>query len=144
MTALENLKIGAYSRKNWESRFENLEKVFSLFPELWERRNQLAGTLSGGERQMLGIGKGLMSSPELLIFDEPSLGLSPKLVLKLFETINEISKQGVTILLVEQNVHHAMNLSHRSYVLENGRIIKEGDSRSLLQDDYIRKAYLGA
>jgi len=144
MTVLENLKIGAYSRKNWKNRFKNLEKVFSLFPELRERRNQLAGTLSGGERQMLGIGKGLMSSPEFLIFDEPSFGLSPKLVLKLLDTISEISKQGVTILLVEQNVHHAMSLSHRVYVLENGRMVKGGDSRTLLEDDYVRRAYLGA
>jgi branched-chain amino acid transport system ATP-binding protein len=143
MTVLENLKTGAYSKKNWKNRFENLEKVFALFPELKERRNQSAGTLSGGERQMLGIGKGLMSSPELLIFDEPSFGLAPRLVLKLFETISEISKRGVTIFLVEQNVHHAMSLSHRTYVLENGRMVKGGDSKILLEDDHVRKAYLG-
>jgi len=143
MTVLENLKIGAYSRRNWKTRSQNLEKIFMLFPILRERRSQLAGTLSGGERQMLGIGKGLMSSPELLILDEPSLGLSPLLVINVFNVIKEISKRGVTLLLVEQNVHHAMSLSSRAYVIENGRIVIEGDSKSLLEDDNVKKAYLG-
>lgn len=143
MTALENLNIGAYSRKNWKNRSENLEKVFILFPILKERKNQLAGTLSGGERQMLGIGKGLMASPEFLVLDEPSLGLSPLLVINLFDVIKKISEQGVTLLLVEQNVHHAMNMSSRAYVVENGRIAVHGYSKNLLEDDKVRKAYLG-
>lgn len=143
MTVLENLKIGAYSMQNWKKRIENFAKVFEMFPRLRERQNQLAGTLSGGERQMLGVGKGLMSSPELLILDEPSAGLSPKLVLHLLTTIERIATAGVTILLVEQNVHHAMTMSDKAFVLENGRLIKEGESQSLLQDDYVKKAYLG-
>lgn len=143
MTVLENLNVGSYSKRNWKSRSENLKKVFSLFPVLEERRNQLAGTLSGGERQMLGIGKGLMASPELLILDEPSLGLSPKLVTKVFDAIKEIRRQGVTVLLVEQNVHHAIEMSNRAYVLENGRITKGGNSKTLLEDDHVKKAYLG-
>lgn len=143
MTVVENLKIGAYSKKNWINRSQNIEKVLSFFPELKDRKNQLAGTLSGGERQMLGIGKGLMASPKLLILDEPSLGLSPKLVIKVLNAIREIRKQGAAVLLVEQNVHHAMEMSNRAYVLENGHIIRSGEARSLLEDDHVKKAYLG-
>ncbi len=143
MTVVENLRIGAFSKKNWLNRSQNIEKVLSLFPELRDRRNQLAGTLSGGERQMLGIGKGLMASPRFLIFDEPSSGLSPKLVINVLNAIKEIRRQGVAVLLVEQNVHHAMEMSNRVYVLENGRVIKSGDARSLLDDDHVKRAYLG-
>jgi branched-chain amino acid transport system ATP-binding protein len=114
-----------------------------MFPRLEERENQLAGTLSGGERQMLGIAKGLMSSPEFLILDEPSLGLSPKLVLQLLDSVQEIAKRGVTVLLVEQNVQLAIKISTRTYVLENGKMVKEGISKTLLEDDHVRKAYLG-
>jgi branched-chain amino acid transport system ATP-binding protein len=114
-----------------------------MFPILQERRNQMAGTLSGGERQMLGIGKGLMASPELLILDEPSAGLAPKLVLNLLDTVDRIARQGITVLLVEQNIHHAMEMSDRAYVIENGRLVKEGASKALLEDEYVKKAYLG-
>jgi branched-chain amino acid transport system ATP-binding protein len=143
MTVLDNLKAGAYVKKHWMKRQEHLKQVFAIFPVLNERRNQLAGTLSGGERQMLGIAKGLMSSPQLLIFDEPSLGLSPLMVLNLWKIIKDISSQGTTILLVEQNVHHAMNLSSRAYVLENGHIVRSGYSETLLADDHLKKVYLG-
>ena len=143
MTVLENLRVGAFSKKNWRRRSENIKRVFELFPRLRERAEQAAGTLSGGERQMLGIGKGLMSSPELLILDEPSAGLSPKLVLNLFDTIESIAREGITVLLVEQNVHHAMAMSDRAIVMENGRLVKEGDSKTLLEDDYVKKSYLG-
>ena len=143
MTVLENLNVGAYAKQNWGRRASNLKKVLSMFPRLEERRSQLAGTLSGGERQMLGIAKGLMSSPQFLILDEPSLGLSPKLVLQLLDAVGEIAKQGVTVLLVEQNVHLAMKISNRAYVLENGRVVKEGVSGTLLEDDHVKKAYLG-
>lgn len=143
MTVIENLVIGAYSKRNWKSRNENIEKVFLLFPILRERKKQIAGTLSGGERQMLGVGKGMMSSPELLIFDEPSLGLSPMRVISLLDSIREISKSGVTVLIVEQNVHHAIEMSDRAYVIENGRIIKENLSQYLLDDDYVKRTYLG-
>lgn len=143
MTVLENLKVGAFSKKNWQRRAANMQRVFEMFPILREREQQAAGTLSGGERQMLGIGKGLMSSPELLILDEPSAGLSPKLVLNLFDTIESIARQGITILLVEQNVHHAMAMSDRAVIMENGRLVKEGDSKTLLEDDYVKKSYLG-
>jgi len=143
MTVLENLKVGAFSKKNWQRRAENMQRVFEMFPILREREEQAAGTLSGGERQMLGIGKGMMSSPELLILDEPSAGLSPKLVLNLFDSIEGIAREGVTILLVEQNVHHAMAMSDRAIIMENGRLVKEGDSKTLLEDDYVKKSYLG-
>jgi branched-chain amino acid transport system ATP-binding protein len=143
MSVLENLSVGAYARSNWDHRASNTAKVFSMFPRLEERKHQLAGTLSGGERQMLGIAKGLMASPECLILDEPSLGLSPKLVLLLLDSVEAIAKQGVSVLLVEQNVHLAMKVSNRAYVLENGKMVKEGESGSLLSDDHVRKAYLG-
>lgn len=143
MTVLENLNVGAYAKPNWDKRASGIAKVFAMFPRLDERKLQLAGTLSGGERQMLGIAKGLMASPEFLILDEPSLGLSPKLVLQLLNSVEEIAKQGVTVLLVEQNVHLAMRVSNRAYVLENGKMVKEGASQTLLADDHVRKAYLG-
>jgi len=143
MTVLENLNVGAYTKRNWQKRAAGIDRVFLMFPQLEERRSQLAGTLSGGERQMLGIAKGLMSSPEFLILDEPSLGLSPKLVTQLLQTVQEIAREGVTVLLVEQNVHLAIQISTRAYVLENGRVVKEGPPGSLLTDDHVRRAYLG-
>ncbi len=144
MTVMENLKMGAFLRWNWRRMAGNLDLVFGLFPDLKERRHQMAGTLSGGERQMLGIGKGLMASPRLLMMDEPSWGLAPKLVLRVFDTIKEIKDRGVTILLVEQNVHRALSLASRAYVLENGRIVLEGTSQALMGDEHIQKSYLGA
>jgi len=122
---------------------ENLEFVFTLSPRLKERRNQLAGTLSGGERQMLAIGRALMSSPKILMFDEPSLGLAPNLALNVLKTIQELNKEGYTILLVEQNVRLALKISSRGYVIENGRIVLKGSSEELLNDPHVKKAYLG-
>jgi branched-chain amino acid transport system ATP-binding protein len=144
MTVLENLKIGAFLPSNWKRISKNLEFVFQLFPDLRERRHQMAGTLSGGERQMLGIGKGLMASPELLMMDEPSWGLAPKLVLRVFDTIKEIKKRGVAILLVEQNVYHALRMASRAYVLENGRIVLAGTSEELMGNEHVQRSYLGA
>jgi branched-chain amino acid transport system ATP-binding protein len=143
MTVLENLMTGAYTRKAWEKRNETLEWIFQLFPILKERRNQLAKTLSGGEQQMLAIGRGLMSRPKLLMLDEPSLGLAPKLVLFTFNIVKQIHEEGVTILLVEQNVRQALELADKAYVLETGRIILEGEGKELLESEYIKKAYLG-
>lgn len=143
MTTLENLEMGAYTSRARGKRKENLEWVFELFPILRERKDQLAGTLSGGEQQMLAIGRGLMSGPRLLMLDEPSLGLAPMLVLEVFETVKRINEQGVTIILVEQNVHHALELADRAYVLENGRITLEGTGKELLENDYVKEAYLG-
>jgi branched-chain amino acid transport system ATP-binding protein len=143
MSVIENLEIGAYVREARERKEKSLELVFQLFPILKERKNQLAGTLSGGEQQMLAIGRGLMSRPKLLMFDEPSLGLAPQLMLKVFESIEKISKEGITILLVEQNVRDALELTDRGYVLETGRIIMEGRREQLLNNDKIKKAYLG-
>jgi branched-chain amino acid transport system ATP-binding protein len=124
-------------------RKETMGWVFKLFPRLEERNNQLAGTLSGGEQQMLAIGRGLMSRPTLLMLDEPSLGLSPILVKAIFDIIREINQQGTTILLVEQNVFHSLNLSHRGYVLENGSIVLSGTGQELLKNQHIRQSYLG-
>jgi len=144
LTVEENLLLGAYSLGNDRKAIEaNKERVFALFPRLAERRKQLAGTLSGGEQQMLAIGRALMSRPRLLLLDEPSLGLAPMLVKAIFETIKEINRQGVTILLVEQNARAALKLAQRAYVLETGRIVLSGPSHELLQDERVRKAYLG-
>jgi branched-chain amino acid transport system ATP-binding protein len=144
LTVEENLLLGAYSLGNDRKAIEaNKERVFALFPRLAERRKQLAGTLSGGEQQMLAIGRALMSKPRLLLLDEPSLGLAPMLVKAIFETIKEINRQGVTILLVEQNARAALKLAQRAYVLETGRIVLSGPSHELLQDERVRKAYLG-
>jgi branched-chain amino acid transport system ATP-binding protein len=139
LTVEENLRLGMYLKKGGGA----FARVYELFPRLKERRLQIAGTLSGGEQQMLAIGRALMSEPELLLLDEPSLGLAPNLVLMIFELIKEINKQGLTILLVEQNANLALLLSDRTYVLETGRIALSGDSKSLLNDENIRKAYLG-
>ncbi len=143
MTVQENLDIGAYLPEARRKYQENLEFVFTLFPRLKERRNQLAGTLSGGERQMLAIGRALMSSPKILMFDEPSLGLAPNLALNVLKTIQELNKEGYTILLVEQNVRLALKISNRGYVIENGRIVLEGTSEDLLNNPHVKKAYLG-
>ncbi|HDN80651.1 MAG: ABC transporter ATP-binding protein [Chloroflexi bacterium] len=144
LTVEENLNMGAYSLGNDKEAIEaNRERVFRLFPRLKERRKQLAGTLSGGEQQMLAIGRALMSRPKLLMLDEPSLGLAPMLVRAIFETIREINEQGVTILLVEQNARAALKLAHRGYVLETGRIVLSGTAQELMEDERVRKAYLG-
>ena len=143
MSVLENLELGALNPKAQKDKAENLKKVFGLFPRLEERKNQSAGTLSGGEQQMLAIGRGLMSRPRILMLDEPSLGLSPLLVRSIFRIIRQINREGTTILLVEQNIHYALNMAQRAYILENGEIVKHGPARELLQDDHIRQAYLG-
>jgi branched-chain amino acid transport system ATP-binding protein len=144
LTVEENLRLGMYSRKNSAAKTnEAFQRVYGLFPRLKERAAQVAGTLSGGEQQMLAIGRALMSEPELLLLDEPSLGLAPNLVLMIFELIQAINKQGVTILLVEQNANMALSISNRTYVLETGRIALSGESKELLNDENIKKAYLG-
>ena len=143
MTVLENLEMGAYTKEAWEKRREALDWVFSLFPILKDRQRQLAGTLSGGEQQMLAIGRGLMSRPRLLMFDEPSLGLAPKFIAKVFEIVEDLNRQGLTILLVEQNVLHSLRLCDRGYVLENGRITLSGRGDELLENAHVKGAYLG-
>jgi branched-chain amino acid transport system ATP-binding protein len=143
MTVLENLELGAYPPHLRARRHEAMAWVFSLFPRLNERRGQLAGTLSGGEQQMLAIGRGLMSRPRLLMLDEPSLGLAPILVREVFRIITEINARGVTVLLVEQNVRQALEIAHRGYVLETGRVVRSGSARDLLEDPEIKRAYLG-
>ena len=143
LTVIENLEMGSQFPKAKKVRKETMEWVFKLFPRLDERKNQLAGTLSGGEQQMLAIGRGLMSRPTLLMLDEPSLGLSPILVKAIFDIIKEINQQGTTILLVEQNVFHSLTLSHRGYVLENGSIVLSGTGQDLLKNQHIRQSYLG-
>lgn len=143
MTVMENLEMGASVPEAWRNRDRTKEWVFELFPILEERKTQMAGTLSGGEQQMLAIGRGLMSMPKLLMLDEPSLGLAPMLVLKTFEMIERIRKEGVSILIVEQNVHHALELADRGYVLETGKITIEGESEELMDNEHVKKAYLG-
>ena len=143
MTVEENLTMGACTRRARGSRPETLERVYRLFPRLRERHHQIAGTLSGGEQQMVAIGRGLMSCPKLLMLDEPSLGLSPMLVTAIFNIIQEINRGGATILLVEQNVFRALKLSRRGYILENGQIVAKGPSDQLLRDPQVRTAYLG-
>jgi len=143
LTVLENLKMGAYTPRARERFDETLEFVFTLFPRLKERRDQIAGTMSGGERQMLAIARGLMLRPKLLMLDEPSLGLAPKLVQRVMDTLRRLHEEGLTILLVEQNVRYALELADRGYVLETGRVVMEGGGRELLEDPRIKKAYLG-
>lgn len=142
MTVLDNLKMGSYIKDAREKREESLEMVFSLFPRLKERRGQMARTLSGGEAQMLAIGRSLMCRPDLLLIDEPSLGLAPSIVSKTYDAIKQIRERGVTILLVEQNVFFSLEISDRGYVLENGRIVMEEKGKELLANEYIKKAYL--
>ena len=143
LTVEENLEMGSYLPEAKQHRRESMERVYDIFPRLFERRSQLGGTLSGGEQQMLAIGRGLMLRPRLLLLDEPSLGLAPVLIEILFEKLQEIHKQGLGILLVEQNVLEALKLAGRAYVLENGRIALEGPARDVLNDDHVRMAYLG-
>ena len=144
LTVDENLNMGAYSLGNDRKAIEeNRRRVFELFPRLKERRKQIAGTLSGGEQQMLSIGRALMARPKLLTLDEPSLGLAPMLVRAIFETIKEINERGVTILLVEQNARAALRLADRGYVLETGRVVLSGTAEELMRDERVRKAYLG-
>lgn len=143
MTVTENLELGAFIKNARLIKEETIQIVFSYFPKLDERRNQQAGTLSGGERQMLAIGRALMSKPDLLLLDEPSFGLAPILVDQMFRMIDEINKEGVTVLLVEQNVRAALELAHRSYVIENGEIVGMGTGDDLLSFESIRSAYLG-
>jgi len=142
MSVLDNLKMGSYIKSARSSREQALEQVFTLFPRLHERTSQKGGTLSGGERQMLAIGRALMSRPTLLLLDEPSLGLAPILVTDVFEAVLEIARAGVTVLLVEQNVHVSLEITDRAYVLENGRIVMEGSGSDLAHNDHVRKAYL--
>jgi len=143
LTVMENLMMGAYNRKDKEGVKQDLEWVFSLFPRLAERKNQLGGTLSGGEQQMLAISRALMNKPKLLMMDEPSLGLAPILVEEVFEIIKKLNSEGMTILLVEQNAVGALNISHYGYVLEVGNITLEGESKELLKNEEVKKAYLG-
>jgi branched-chain amino acid transport system ATP-binding protein len=143
LTVLENLRLGAYLAQAKKKRKETLQEVFKLFPILEERREQLAGTLSGGEQQMLAIGRGLMSLSRLLMLDEPSLGLAPLVVQHMFEIVQKINLSGVTILLVEQNAKRALSLSHTGFVIENGRIVIQGKGEDLIHNEYTKKAFLG-
>ena len=142
MTILENLQMGAYLRKDSEIEVD-IDRIFAIFPRLKERSKQLAGTLSGGEQQMLAMGRGLMARPKLLLLDEPSMGLSPLMVDKIFEVISDIHSQGVTLLLVEQNASRALQLANRGYVMESGEVTISGEGRALLLDPQVRAAYLG-
>lgn len=143
MTVLENLELGAFTRKDKDGIKADMELVFDRFPRLKERIGQLAGTLSGGEQQMLAMGRALMSRPRLLLLDEPSMGLAPLLIKEIFAIIQDINKTGTTVLLVEQNANMALSIAHRAYVLETGRITLSGDAKELAASDEVRKAYLG-
>lgn len=143
MTVHENLEMGAYPLSAWKEKQETFEQVYQFFPLLKERDKQLARTLSGGERQMLAMGRGLMSRPKLCLFDEPSYGLAPLLVGEVFRIMGEMRNQGITILLIEQNVRHSLEIADRAYVLENGRVCLQGECGELLDSDYVRQAYLG-
>lgn len=143
LTVLENLEMGAYTRSNAAEIAEDLERVYSIYPRVHERRAQRAGTLSGGEQQMVAFGRALMSRPRLIIMDEPSMGLAPALVDQSFDTIAEINKQGVAIFVVEQNANAALSIADRGYVLQNGRVVMEGAARELLENAELKRAYLG-
>jgi len=143
MTVLENLELGGYNKRSRRELDHSLAAVFEYFPKLQDRRSQLAGTLSGGEQQMVAIGRGLMAKPQLLMLDEPSLGLSPLIVKEVFETIKKIREEGITILLIEQNVLQSLMISDRAYVLENGSVVLEGAGKDLLTDPRVKEAYLG-
>jgi len=143
MTVLENLELGAFLRRDKTEIKKDMEKVYERFPVLGRRRKQLAGTLSGGEQQMLAMGRALMSRPKIMLLDEPSMGLAPLLVKEIFEIIQDINSQGTTILLVEQNANMALSIAHRAYVLETGSIVLEGPAKELAQSEDIKKAYLG-
>lgn len=143
LSVYENLKLGAYTRKDKENLNKDLESIYERFPRLAERKNQSAGTLSGGEQQMLAMGRALMSKPSIILMDEPSMGLSPILVNEIFDIIESISKSGTTVLLVEQNAKKALSIADRAFVLETGKIVTSGKASELLEDDSIKKAYLG-
>jgi branched-chain amino acid transport system ATP-binding protein len=143
MTVRENLEMGAYTRRNRAEINSDIERAFTLFPRLQEREKQVGGTLSGGEQQMLAVGRALMSRPKLLLLDEPSMGLAPMLIQQIFDIIVEINQQGTTVLLVEQNAQQALSRAHRAYVLETGRIVKSGTGAELLHDPAVKDAYLG-
>ncbi len=143
MTVIENLAMGSFIKSARGDRQANIDRCFQLFPRLKERAGQLGGTMSGGEQQMLAIARGLMANPKLLLLDEPSLGLAPLLVKFIFDIIQEISRQGVTVLLVEQNVYQSLRIAHRAYVLETGRVAMTGTGEGLLNDDHVKRAYLG-
>ena len=143
LSVYENLMLGAFTRKDKNEINESLEKVFKRFPRLEERRTHAAGTLSGGEQQMLAMGRALMSKPSIILMDEPSMGLSPLYVSEIFDIIQEINKSGTTVLLVEQNAKKALSIANRAYVLETGRIVLSGDAKELMNNDQVKKAYLG-
>lgn len=143
LTVLENLRMGAYTRKDKNEVENSLKMVYERFPRLEERKNQLAGTLSGGEQQMLAMGRALMSHPKIILMDEPSMGLSPIFVNEIFDIIKEVSAGGTTVLLVEQNAKKALSIADRAYVLETGKIVLEGDAKELMNDESVKKAYLG-
>jgi branched-chain amino acid transport system ATP-binding protein len=143
LSVLENLEMGAFLRKNREENAQNLKHVFQRFPRLEERKTQDAATLSGGEQQMLAMGRALMSQPKLLLLDEPSMGLAPIFIQEIFEIIKDIQKQGTTVLLIEQNANMALSIADRGYVLETGKVILSGTGKELLASDEVRKAYLG-
>jgi branched-chain amino acid transport system ATP-binding protein len=143
MSIRENLEMGAYPMSRWKSRKEGIERMFDMFPKLKERQKQMASTLSGGEKQMLAMARGLMSNPKLCLFDELSYGLAPIMVTEVFKIVKQLKAQGITVLLVEQNVRQSMEIADRAYVLENGRLALEGPCCDLINDDYVKKAYLG-
>jgi branched-chain amino acid transport system ATP-binding protein len=143
MTVMENLLAGTYLISAWKGRMASIEEMEEIFPVLKERRNQLAGTLSGGEQQMCAIARALVSRPQILLLDEPSLGLAPVVVERIFEVIQNINREGVTVLLVEQNAQIALEIAHRGYVIETGRVVLEGTADSLLQNEHVKQAYLG-
>lgn len=143
LSVLQNLKLGAYTRNDKNEMAETIQKIYKRFPRLEERKNQLAGTLSGGEQQMLAMGRALMSHPKIVLMDEPSMGLSPLYVSEIFDIIKEISESGTTVLLVEQNAKKALSIADRAYVLETGKIVMSGDAKKMMDDESIKKAYLG-
>lgn len=143
MSIRENLEMGVYPKSMWKTRKDGMERVFELFPKLKERQKQMASTLSGGEKQMLAMARGLMSNPKLCLFDELSYGLAPIIVKEVFRIVESLRDQGITVLLVEQNVHQTLEIADRAYVMENGSIALEGECAHLIDDDYIKKAYLG-
>lgn len=143
LTVLENLEMGAYTRNDTSAISEDLDRIYEIYPRVYERRSQRAGTLSGGEQQMVAFGRALMSRPRLIIMDEPSMGLAPALVDQSFDTIAEINKQGVSIFVVEQNANAALSIAHRGYVLQNGRVVMSGPAKELLENEELKRAYLG-
>jgi len=143
MSIEENLEMGSYNSRAYDERFKTMETIFELFPKLKERRKQKAGTLSGGERQIVAVGRGLMAKPNVLMFDEPSLGLAPIIVKDMMSAIKEIGDSGITVVLVEQNIHASLNISNRAYVLEQGYVVNSGNAQDLLNDPSVKKAFLG-